>query len=299
MLVGLGDDAGVFMLSKRHLIVETVDVITPVVNDPFTFGSISAVNSLSDIYAMGGSPKTALAILGFPSCDYEPPLIKEILKGAVHLLRKAGVSLIGGHSFENNELKFGLSVTGTIKKDKILRLKGAIPDDVLILTKPIGVGVLSTALKARKIKEEEMLSAINSMLLLNDKASTSSLKAGATSCTDITGFGLLGHAYNMVRDGEVDFLINIKDIPIFDSVRDFIAGGIIPEGAYNNLKFLGGKIDVGITSEDERLLLCDPQTSGGLLITLPEKALKDFASSGVWFKRIGKVITGKGIIRLL
>lgn len=291
------------MLDKGLFIVETVDIITPIVNEPFTFGEISTVNSLSDIYAMGGKPLTALALLGFSSCDYEPDVIKEILKGAVHILREAGVSLMGGHSFEDPELKFGLSVTGRINETRILRSKGAKAGDIIILTKPIGVGVLSTSLKAGKIKDKDMRHAIDSMLTLNERAAFSALKAGATSATDVTGFGFLGHAYNMVRDSKIDFEIKVKDVPVFDRVRDLIEGGMIPEGAYNNLKFLEDKLDAGKSSEEDRLLLSDPQTSGGLLITLSPEKVKTFNEA---FKEgsltphvIGRVVKGKGRIRLI
>lgn len=298
VIIGPGDDAGVYMLDKGLSIVETVDIITPVVNEPFTFGAISAVNSLSDIYAMGGRPMTALALLGFSSCDYEPDVIKKILRGAIDILRKAGVSLMGGHSFEDSELKFGLSVTGRINEKEILRSKGAKAGDILILTKSIGVGVLSTTLKAGKIKDKDMRHAIDSMLSLNDKAASSALKAGATSATDVTGFGLLGHAYNMVRDSKVDFEINVKDVPVFDMVRDFIEGGMIPERAYNNLRFLEGILDSGKSSEEDRLLLSDPQTSGGLLISLSPEKVKTFRGESLTHWVIGRVINGKGRIRL-
>ncbi len=303
VIVGPGDDAGVFALSPGHAIVETVDVITPVVNDPFTFGAVSAVNSLSDIYAMGGLPRTALAVLGFSSCDYEPEVIKEILRGAAHVLRQADTALLGGHSFEDAELKFGLSVTGTIDRARILRASGARPGDILILTKPIGVGILSTALKAGKLTDKKMKPAIDSMLTLNDRVSQAALKAGASAATDVTGFGLLGHAFNMIKGSSVDFEIKVKDVPVFPMVRDFLSSGLIPEGAYNNLKFLEKVIEKGKTSEDERLLLSDPQTSGGLLIALPEASasmtLFKEAMGTQSFGVIGRAVKGKGRLRLV
>lgn len=301
VIVGPGDDAGVFALDESTAIVETVDVITPVVNDPFTFGAVSAVNSLSDIYAMGGRPLTALAVLGFSSCDYEPKVIKEILRGAAHILRQADTALMGGHSFEDAELKFGLSVTGTIDRARILRASGARPGDALLLTKPIGVGILSTALKAGKLTDKRMKPAMDSMLTLNGRASQAALSAGASAATDVTGFGLLGHAYNMVRGSDIDFEIKAKDIPVFPGVREFLSSGLIPEGAYNNLRFLEKVIEKGKTSEDERLLLCDPQTSGGLLIALPEASMTLFkeAMGTHPFFTIGRAVKGKGRLRLL
>ncbi|MCL4536308.1 MAG: selenide, water dikinase SelD [Nitrospirae bacterium] len=296
VIVGPGDDAGVCLIDNTA-IVETVDVITPVVNDPFTFGAISANNSLSDVYAMGGRPVSALAIAGFSSCDYEPVVFKEILRGAVHSLDRAGAVLIGGHSFEDAELKFGLSVTGIVNKDKILRVSGAEDGDVIIITKPIGIGILTTSLKGGKLTDDDMKPAIGWMLTLNDTASEMALRAGATACTDITGFGLLGHAYNMVKGSGINFEIKKDSVPVLENVREMINSGMVPEGAYNNLRFLDGKVEFSphITEED-RLLLADPQTSGGLLITLKEENIKVFKESGIYFSVIGRVVKGSGKI---
>lgn len=296
VLVGPGDDAGVYLLNGIA-IVETVDVITPVVNDPFTFGAISANNSLSDVYAMGGRPVSALAIAGFSSCDYEPVVFKEILRGAVHSLNRAGAVLIGGHSFEDAELKFGLSVTGIIDKEKILKVSGAEEGDVIIITKPIGIGILTTALKGGKITDGGIMPAVEWMLTLNGKASELALKADATACTDITGFGLLGHAYNMVKNSNVDFVIENNRAPILENVQEMMDAGMVSEGAYNNLKFIEGKVefsqDIG---EEGRLILADPQTSGGLLITLKEEQMKVFEESNIFFQVIGRVVKGSGKI---
>lgn len=300
VLVGPGDDAGVYLLDEHTALVETVDIITPLVNDPFTFGAISATNSLSDVYAMGGRPLTALALLGFSPCDYEPLVIKEILRGAMSVMEAAGVSLMGGHSFEDSELKFGLSVTGTVDKDKILRAAGARAGDIILLTKPVGTGVIATALKAGKINEKELEPVVKSMLSLNAHASEAALFAAATAATDVTGFGLLGHAYNMVKNSLTDFVIASNAVPVFDKVRDFISSGIIPEGAYKNLSFLDGKVIFSeAVSEDERLLFSDPQTSGGLLLTLPEQNVERFASKGIRHWIIGRVEKGTGRVRLL
>lgn len=299
VIVGPGDDAGVYLLDEHTALVETVDIITPLVNDPFTFGAISATNSLSDVYAMGGRPLTALALIGFSPCDYEPGVIKEILKGALSVMETAGVSLMGGHSFEDSELKFGLSVTGTVDKKKILRVTGARSGDIIILTKPVGTGVIATALKAGKIGGLELEPVVKSMLTLNAQASESALYAGATAATDVTGFGLLGHAYNMVRNSLTDFVIASQAVPVFDKVRDFISSGIIPEGAYKNLSFLDGKVIFSeAVSEDERLLFSDPQTSGGLILTLPEQNVERFVSKGIRHWIIGRVEKGTGRVRL-
>jgi selenide,water dikinase len=294
VLVGPGDDAGVHLIGDQA-VVETVDVITPVVNDPFTFGAISAANSISDVYAMGGRPLTALAIAGFPSCDYEPAVLREVIKGAISTLNRAGAVLIGGHSFQNDEMKFGLSVTGVVDKEKILRVHGATEDDVIIMTKPLGIGILSTALKGGKLSDMEMGRAIEWMLTLNGAASELATRAGASACTDITGFGLLGHAVNMLRGSGLDFVINSERIPVMDKVYDMIDAGMVPEGAYHNLRFMEGKVEFPADfSEEQKLLLADPQTSGGLLITLKEGGLSVFEGSDVYYEVIGKVVKGTG-----
>lgn len=268
------------------------------VNDPYTFGRISAVNSLSDIYAMGGTPLTALAILGYSSCDYEPVVIKEILRGATDTLSDANVSLMGGHSFEDAEIKFGLSVTGLIRPEGILRIYGARPDDVIILTKPLGIGIITTAIKAGKVSEVEMSEAIDWMLRLNSKASEVA-REFATSLTDVTGFGLLGHASNMLKNSKVDFIIEMNKIPILKGVMEFISSGIIPEGAYNNLRFVEGKVDFDPSiDEDKRLLLSDPQTSGGLLMTVSRDKTPLLEDKGIDYWVIGEVRRGTGRIKV-
>ncbi len=296
MLVGPGDDAGIALIGETA-IVETVDVITPVVNDPFTFGAISANNSISDIYAMGGRPVTALAIAGFSLCEYGPEVLKEILRGAVATLGKAGARLIGGHSFDDPELKFGLSVTGIVDRDRILRVSGAAEGDFVILTKPIGVGILSTALKGGKLTEESMRPAIEWMMTLNDQASSLASRTGATACTDITGFGLLGHAYNMVRNSAVDFVIESSRVPVLDRAIEMIDIGMVPEGAYKNLLYIQDKavFSPGV-SDEKKLLFSDPQTSGGLLLTLGEDRIKAFEGSSLFFSVIGRVQMGSGRI---
>jgi len=280
-----------------HAVVETVDVITPVVNDPFTFGAISAANSISDVYAMGGRPLTALAIAGFPSCDYEPAVLREVLRGAVSTLKRAGAVLIGGHSFQNDEMKFGLSVTGVVDKERILRAQGAAEGDVIIMTKPLGIGILTTALKGGKLTDAQMGAAIEWMLTLNEAASGLAVRADASACTDITGFGLLGHSANMLRGSSLDFVIHNDRVPVMDKVYEMIDAGMVPEGAYHNLRFMDGKVDFPTDFPEERkLLLSDPQTSGGLLITMKEDGLRVFEESRVYFAVIGRVVKGAGKI---
>jgi len=257
--------------------VETVDVITPIVDDPYTFGAICAANSVSDIYAMGGTPLTALAILGYASCDFGPSVIKELLKGAIDKLREAGVCLIGGHSIEDEEFKFGFAISGVVRSSEILRLDGARPGSVLILTKKIGTGVLTSAVKLGRMRPSRLRPAIQSMLRLNRTASMVARDSGANAATDVTGFGLLGHALNMAKASGVDLVIHYRKVPFMEGVRDYIAQGIIPKGARRTLDFC--MKDVAFPEaldEADMLALSDPQTSGGMLISLPEDRLDVF-----------------------
>lgn len=303
MIVGPGDDAGV-CLFNNDAIVETVDVITPLVDDPYIFGAISAANSMSDIYAMGGTPVTALAILGFSSCNYGHSVIKRLLKGGVDKLKEAGVSLIGGHSIEDEEFKFGLAVIGRVDKNKILRVRGAAAGDILILTKPLGIGILTSALKRGVLKDSDMKRAISLMLTLNDRASKAAMVAGAHATTDVTGFGLIGHALNMVKDSKINFVIFHKKVPVMDKVRRLVASGIAPKGAHNNLSFFSHKVTFPTHClKEEKLILSDPQTSGGLLIAIPRKGMNKFEQFAkrekMVYWKIGEVVKGNGRIVIL
>jgi len=279
--------------------VETVDVITPIVDDPYTFGAICAANSVSDIYAMGGTPLTALAILGYASCDYGPIVIKELLNGAIEKLREAGVCLIGGHSIEDSEFKFGFAISGVVKKAEILRLDGARPGDILILSKRLGTGVLTSAVKLKKMRLSKLGPAIQSMLRLNKTASVIACRSGVRAATDVTGFGLLGHALNIARASKVELVINYRDVPFMEKTKYYIEKGIVPKGAKRNLGFC--MKDVTFTdyiTEADRLALSDPQTSGGMLICLPEKNLGRFQrlaeAEKMPFWAIGEVKKGRG-----
>lgn len=297
MVVSPGDDAGVFLLNPEVALVETVDVITPLVNDPFLFGRISATNSLSDIYAMGGRPLTCLAIFGFSSCDYDKEVFELVLKGAMESIHLAGAALMGGHSFEDREMKFGLSVTGVVKPDKILRKEGAQAGEVIVLTKPLGSGILTTALKGDRVTEADIQEAIRWMTTLNAEASEIAQASGASACTDITGFGLIGHAYNMIKDSSVDFHIRRKAVPLLERVMDFVEMGIVPEGAYRNLQFHKEHIVFSPdTTEEDLLALSDPQTSGGLLFTIKKDQLQILDKRKLNYWVIGEVIEGSGKI---
>jgi selenide,water dikinase len=281
--------------------VETVDVITPIVDDPYIFGAIAAANALSDIYAMGGTPLTALAIVGFSSCDFRPSVIKKLLAGATDKLKEAGACLIGGHSIEDKEFKFGLCVTGRIDKNKILKVNGVSAGDILILTKPLGTGILTSAHKLGKIKGRALNKAISFMLTLNKTASKAAILAGSRAVTDVTGFGLLGHASNMIKGTKLDIVIFYKKIPVMNGVKSLVASGIAPKGAQNNLNFFSKKVTFPKNFlKEEKLILSDPQTSGGLLIALPKKGLNKFEQiakkENMPYWIIGEVIKGKGRI---
>ncbi len=278
-----------------------MDVITPIVDDPYTFGTICAANSVSDVYAMGGSPVSALAILGFSSCDFSHTVIKNLLNGVSDKLKEAGASLVGGHSIEDKEFKFGLSVTGWIDKKKILRANGSSAGDVLILTKPLGTGILSSAFKRGVIRNTGLKEAVRSMTTLNKTASRLAVLSGSRAATDITGFGLLGHITNMVEDSRLDFVISDEKIPVMKNVRKLAASGTVPKGAHNNLGFVSSTtvFPRGFPKE-EKLVLSDPQTSGGLLISLASKNLAKFSrlakKEKMPFWLIGEVTKGRGRI---
>lgn len=298
--MGPGDDAGVFRY-KNTLMVETVDVITPIVDDPYTFGAICAANSVSDVYAMGGRPLTALAILGYASCDFGPDVIRSLMKGAMAKLHEADVCLIGGHSIEDNEIKFGFAVSGVVEKNKLLRVDGASEGDILILTKKLGTGILTSAVKLRKMKEAGLKNVIDSMLTLNKTAAKAAVSAGSQAATDVTGFGLLGHALNMAASSKKNLVISYDEVPFMDRVKEFIAAGVIPKGAKKTLEFCSKNTKFSDRLSDiDKIALSDPQTSGGMLISLPQKGLAKFKRfmnkerAPYWI--IGEVVKGKGAV---
>jgi selenide,water dikinase len=281
--------------------VETVDVITPIVDDPYTFGAVCAANSVSDIFAMGGTPLTALAILGYPSCDYKPAVIRRLLKGAIVKLQEADACLIGGHSIEDEQFKFGFAISGIVEKNNILKTSGANAGDVLVLTKPLGTGVLCSAVKRKKMKESSLKQVIASMLTLNKTAARAAVQSGAKGATDVTGFGLLGHALNIAESSGVDLVIQNESVPLMKRAKEFISDGFAPKGAKNNLGFVLKKTTFsrGISNVD-KLALADPQTSGGLLVAIPQKNVDKFknalqkTNTPYWI--IGEAVKGRGRI---
>ncbi|MBN1264729.1 MAG: selenide, water dikinase SelD [Anaerolineales bacterium] len=273
VLVGLNtaDDAAVYQISEDQAIVQTVDFFTPIVDDPYMFGAISAANSLSDIYAMGARPLFALNIVGFPDKRLPLSVLQEILRGAQDKAQEAGIPILGGHTVEDTEPKFGLTVTGLVHPDHVIRNSTAQPGDVLILTKPLGLGIIATAVKSGLAEEETASEAAKVMAALNREAGEVMVEAGANACTDITGFGLLGHLREMAASSGVDVLLSAKDVPVLEGVEDLAAAGAIPGGTLNNLAFVNDNVRFGEgVSRTKQLILADAQTSGGLLISLPE-----------------------------
>ncbi|MBA7474394.1 Selenide, water dikinase [subsurface metagenome] len=277
MIVGLDkpDDAGVYKLSDELAIVQTVDFITAIVDDPYSFGMITAANSLSDVYAMGGRPVTAMNIVAFPSETMDISVLTQVLSGALAKLNEAGVTLVGGHSVKNNELKYGLCVTGIVHPQKVVTKSEAKVGDKLILTKPLGTGIMTTALKAGLVDEKTKTKLTEQMAKLNDKAAEVMVSLGAHACTDITGFGLIGHACEMAENSGVTIELYLDKVPFIRGVLQFAQMGLIPEGMYANEEFRAHMVEGSQADEDLMAILYAPQTSGGLFIAVsPEKADK-------------------------
>lgn len=298
MLVGLetNDDAGVIRISEDLAMIQTVDFFTPIVDDPYDYGQIAAANSLSDIYAMGGVPRTALNILGFPNTVVDKKTVSQIILGGYEKAREAGVAILGGHSVKDPELKFGLAVTGFISPDEILRNSTARVGDALVLTKRIGTGILTTALKNEKLPEELLRIITDSMKQLNKEASEAMKRHNAHACTDITGYGLLGHLFEVVKGSGVSARIEASKILLFPSVLDFALAGNIPGGLKENRAFLKPHLKVAPGIDDAMVnVLHDPQTSGGLLISLPpenaEALVRELTeNSGIDAAIIGEIL---------
>lgn len=271
LLVGLerADDAGVYKLSDELAIIQTIDFITPIVDDPYTFGQIAAANALSDVYAMGGRPLTAMNVVCFPIKSQDISVLGEILRGGWDKMQEAGVTLVGGHSVEDDELKYGLSVTGVVHPSKIITKEGAKAGDKLLLTKPLGTGLVSTALKGGIAEKKAMERAAGVMATLNKTASELMLESGVHACTDITGFGLLGHASGMIEDGPLGMEIRLSSIPLLPEAMEFAQMGLVPAGTQRNREFRSNMIEMANEISDDIMnILFDPQTSGGLLIAI-------------------------------
>ena len=273
LLVGVEnvDDAAVYELREDLALIQTLDFFTPIVDDPFTFGQIAAANSLSDIYAMGGEPLLAMNIVCFPNC-LSPDVLAEILKGGADKCMEAGTLVVGGHTVQDDEPKFGLSVSAVLHPKNVLTNSGSKPGDVLVLTKPIGVGIINTALKGGMLDEngEVYKNAVKSMATLN-KVGQQALKGlQVNACTDITGFGLIGHALEMAEGSKTTIKLYPERIPMLDGAMEFANMGLVPAGSYDNRKFVGDKALLSEDALEYEDILFDPQTSGGLLISLPK-----------------------------
>ena len=309
LLVGFdtADDAGVYRLSDEVALIQTVDFFTPIVDDPYSYGQISAANSLSDIYAMGGTPLMCLNVIGFPTKTFPPSVMVDILRGGMDKVQEAGAVLAGGHTITDDELKYGLAVTGTVHPDRIIRNAGARPGDDLILTKPIGTGIISTALKQGKAAPEHVDKIIASMAQLNRIPSECMQEVGVHAATDVTGFGLLGHAYEMAQAGGVHFEIFASKVPVFEEAYDYFEQGCIPGGTSNNEYYMKKRTYYHSSVRDAQItLLNDAQTSGGLLIALPSEKSRRLLSllhrRGVTAaKVIGRAVPPEGpqVIRVL
>lgn len=267
---GTSDDAAVYKINENQALISTLDFFAPMVDDPYVYGQIAAANSLSDVYAMGGKPLLALNIVCFPDC-LPTSVLEEMLRGGADKAIEAGCIIAGGHTVRDDEPKYGLAVTGMAHPDEIISNAGAQAGDLLLLTKPLGTGIINTGIKAGLVSPEAMQIAVLAMSTLNKAASEAMLKHGASACTDITGFGLLGHAAEMAEASEVSLHIKCKSVPLLPEAMEMARMGLIPAGAYDNRQYLEGKILFdGDLKPEEQLALYDPQTSGGLLISVPE-----------------------------
>jgi len=266
------EDASVYKLTDDLAIVQTIDFFTPIVDDPYSFGQIAAANAMSDVYAMGGKPLTAMNVVCFPIKTMDISILKKILAGGVDKVHEAEAILVGGHSIEDEELKYGLSVTGTIHPAKVVVNNGARVGDRLILTKPLGTGIISTGLKGKVIAEDTMVKVIKSMATLNRKASELMQEIGVHACTDVTGFGLLGHAGEMIEGTDIAMLIHSATVPFFPEAKELAEMGMIPGGLHRNREFRLNMVEIAKEVPDYLAdILFDPQTSGGLLISVSEQ----------------------------
>jgi selenide,water dikinase len=300
VLVGLdrADDAGVYKISDDLALIQTVDFFTPIVDDPYWFGQIAAANALSDVYAMGGTPKTAMNLVAFPIKEMDISILRRIIQGGVDKLTEAGVVLVGGHSVEDKELKYGLSVTGFVHPQRVLIKKNLQAGDRLVLTKPIGTGIVNTAIKAGMVSAELTARVTNLMAALNRTAAEVMARFEVHACTDVTGFGLLGHLAEMVSGASKGVRVYARSVPVIPEALEYASMGLIPAGAYKNKEFREAMVVIEPEVDRARQdLLFDPQTSGGLLIGVNGaqavdlvKALKDAGIGEA--AEVGEVLAG-------
>ncbi len=297
-----GDDAGIWDLGNGRALISTVDFITPLVNDARMWGQIAAVNSLSDVYAMGGKPLFGLNLVGWNNDELPSSILSEVLAGGLEIAEQAGMAIIGGHTISDPEPKYGMAVTGEVDPDKMLTNAGLKPDQDLILTKPLGVGVITTAIKAGIAGKEIISAAVASMTQLNDIASQVAVSVGASGATDVTGFGLLGHLGKMVLASDIEAVINVANIEFLPGAKLYAQDGVVPGGTRRNLAWIEDQIDAGSYSETDLLLLADAQTSGGLIFGVEKdkssEACAELNERGVTAMVIGETHAGTGTIRL-
>lgn len=289
------DDAGVYRIGHDCALVETADIITPLVDDPFSFGRIAAANAVSDVYAMGARPVTAMNLVFFPACSVAGEVLRDILAGGQSVLKEAGVCLVGGHTVEDDELKYGLSVTGLVHPERIVRNSTARPGDVLVLTKPLGTGIISTAIKGEMASQQEVSEAIAWMTTLNRIAAELMCSCSASAATDVTGFGLVGHACEMARGAGVTIRLALSSIPLMPGVTNLVNDGMVPAGCYRNRDhYLPLILPASCPDQGALLPLFDPQTSGGMLIALSEgnagRFMEDAGRLGLFARQIGQVL---------
>jgi selenide,water dikinase len=274
------DDAAVYRIDADRAMVATVDFFTPIVDDPYDFGRIAATNALSDIYAMGARPLFALNIVAFPRDLLDQGVLSEIIRGGGEVARRAGVAVIGGHSIDDAEPKFGMAVIGEVAPEGLVRNSTAQVGDKLVLTKPVGTGIIATAIKRDKVEQTVVQAAVASMTTLNRGAAEAMLHAGATAATDVTGYGLLGHLHEIARASRLGARISAEAVPLLAGARELAEAGFIPGGTRRNKSDLGDNVHwAAEVDEPHRMLLCDAQTSGGLLIAIPQERLELLLSS--------------------
>ncbi len=288
------DDGGVYYLTPEIALVESCDVITPPADDPRSFGRIAAANALSDIYAMGGRPLTAMNLAFFPVCSLPSEILGEILAGGQDILNQAGCCLVGGHTVEDTELKYGLSVSGTVHPAQVLRNSTARAGDLLVLTKPLGSGILTTAVKGEMATEGQEAEVVRWMSLLNKDAAELMLRHQPHACTDVTGFGLVGHAVEMAQGAGATVCFQLDSLPLMDGVTEQIADGMVPAGCYQNRGFYHSRVMADNVTPDRLLPLFDPQTSGGLLIAFAAddaaRFLDEARADGLFARLVGEVL---------
>lgn len=284
------DDAGVFVLSDDLALVQTVDFFAPIVDEPYDFGRIAAANALSDVYAMGGEPLTAMNIVGFPTATLPIEILTDILRGGYDVVRAAGAVMVGGHTVVDEELKYGLSVTGRADPKRLLTNAGAHVGDRLVLTKPLGNGLLATAARGGELDADSHRTMVQWMTRLNDTASQAALAVGARCATDVTGFGLLGHASHIARGSGVTLTIDAAKVPLLPGARAVAERGVSTGGGGRNAEYLASRVAWGDADSAMRAILVDPQTSGGLLVAVPGPALDDYLSRVAEAVEIGAVV---------